>query len=214
MKKIALSVVNVSKFLKYKFTLSVNFAGTPMLGDQAQVYIKQICTGKDVLEYGSGNSTFWLAGFVKTLTTVESDKKIALALRKKLGNECRVLYANIGPTKSFGQPLKIFSILFSKRYLSYPSVPFFPINQPRKWDVVIVDGRFRVATALTCINNLKHGFTLIVDDYADRPEYWVLQDTLRKNPKIVDGTAFFEIGASSHFPEYSKLMDEFALIPD
>jgi hypothetical protein len=212
MKETVLRVISAIQFLKYKYFSKIVW-GKPMLGEHAQIRIREIGTGRHILEFGGGSSTVWLVKFAKSLTTVETDRKMSNALRRTLNSSCTVLYANIGPTKSFGQPINWLRIFYSKRWRAYPNVPFKEPVSATKWEVVIVDGRFRVATALTCIEKIESKFHLIIDDYETRRDYWIVETILQEKPELIDGTAFFQVNKVRH-TEFEALLDKFSIIPD
>ena len=63
---------------------------------------------------------------------------------------------------------------------AYGDLPWRQIDDRDQPDLVLIDGRFRVATALTCNRHLR-GRTevpILVDDYFDRAHYSVLEEHL------------------------------------
>ena len=47
-----------------------------------------------------------------------------------------------------------------------------------KADVILIDGRFRVASFLFSLINAKEGSIIIFDDYMNRPHYHVVEEVL------------------------------------
>jgi len=164
------------------------------------------------LEFGSGGSTYWAAKHHKPFFTVDSDpyflnavkNKIARAgyLDEKLQTYC---YANIGLTKGWGHPL-IFGRLSQKRRQAFSGYSNFPsTNTAEPPDLILVDGRFRVACALKAIKALEaaSNWTLVIDDYTDRPHYHVIENFMQPD-RFVGRMAVF---TSSHKGDFNKAED-------
>jgi hypothetical protein len=135
-------------------------------------------TARIYLEYGSGGSTIVAAKSRVRFKTVDSDPFFLRAVENKITSEFGspngdFLYCNIGMTELWGIPIfKRLSAGRRKRWKRYPLAPW--LNDPSFLpDLVLIDGRFRVACALTTIKYLsnKVSFEILVDDYRDRPEY-------------------------------------------
>lgn len=138
------------------------------------------------LEFGAGGSTVMAAGMGKAGLSIEGDRHYCRDVRRKLhglprGIELR--YVDVGPTGRWGHLRKTEktpeNILAWTRYVSGP----FEHLMDDFFDLVLVDGRFRVACALHAIAEAKKrnaSFRLLVDDYnnpADvRPNYKVVED--------------------------------------
>ena len=131
------------------------------------------------LEYGSGGSTVLAAKSRVRFKTVDSDpfylraveSKIVTELGKPNGN---FIYCNIGMTELWGIPVfKRRSAGRCKRWKRYALAPWLDRDAAFLPDLVLIDGRFRVACALTTIKYLtdKVPFEILVDDYRDRAEY-------------------------------------------
>jgi hypothetical protein len=153
-----------------------------------------------VLEFGSGGSTLLLAEFAEQLISIESDKKFAAQLNKRLEDlnysKASVIYANIGPTKSFGQPISCLAPIFKKKYMNYARI-FDNLDSQFNPDVVFVDGRFRVWCSIQACQKLDQNFILIVDDYFDRTEYHEIEKFLGPAKMFSENTAYFEVQPKS-----------------
>ena len=114
---------------------------------------------------------------------VDTDRYFLESVRAKihaagLGSTGQVFrHADIGRTGAWGAPLgrvtEARRELF--RHASDPPPECFDGLLP---DLVLIDGRFRVACAFKVLNMLRpqRGWTVVVDDYADRPEYHGIED--------------------------------------
>ena len=76
-------------------------------------------------------------------------------------------------------------------------------------DLILIDGRFRVACALKAIKSLKHqdNWVIIVDDYLGREEYKIIEEF--SNLDVVLGTtAFFSKKLFSNDIDKAILLNE------
>jgi hypothetical protein len=102
----------------------------------------------EVFEYGAGNGTLWWAERVARVDAVEHDKQWFEYLRKKLPSNANVVHAPEG----------------SETYLEAAQ------STGRQFDIIVIDGRDRVASAASAIDSLKPDGVLIWDD-TDRERY-------------------------------------------
>jgi hypothetical protein len=136
-------------------------------------------TARTYLEYGSGGSTIVAAKSGLRFKTVDSDRFFLRAVENKITSEIGspngdYIYCNIGMTELWGIPIfKRLSAARCKRWKRYPLAPWLNHDASFLPDLVLIDGRFRVACALTTIKYLtnKVSFEILVDDYRDRTEY-------------------------------------------
>lgn len=165
-----------------------------------------------ILEYGTGGSTVMAAALPgRTVFSVESS---AEWLEKMRGWFTRTppkatLYlhhADIGKTRDWGFPVDTKSVT---RWSSYPiSVWDRPdILHP---DVVLIDGRFRLACALTVLFRITRPVTVLIDDYVDRPGYKRIE-SLVGLPNLIGRMAEFHFTPQSMPAEHMRwIMTAFA----
>lgn len=157
----------------------------PHFDDDSTVYFRErLKSARNYLEYGSGGSTILANRLVHTLVSVESDGNFLSEVRRKLAEEghhsmVKLLHVNIGLTLEWGMPV------FTKptrrrvrRWEDYPTAPwryFRSIGQQP--DLILVDGRFRVACVLESLLSLSPSSNaeILLDDYAGRPHYSVVE---------------------------------------
>ncbi|SHL73014.1 Glycosyl transferase family 2 [Paracoccus solventivorans] len=147
------------------------------LPEDAAAALRAACAGaRVVLEYGSGGSTFLaLEAGVGFVASVESDAQwaadIGAALSARFADErFLVHHADIGPTKAWGQPADRSGF---RRYPLY-ATEIWDHPRFRHPDVVLIDGRFRVACFLTTMIRCTRPVTVLFDDYIDRESYhWI-----------------------------------------
>jgi Glycosyl transferase family 2 len=135
-----------------------------------------------ILEYGSGGSTILAADLGKKVISVESDKDWATRLAEHLRPfpDATVLPVDIGPTQKWGIPSRP---RFHTRFHQYPlSVWDHPeLGDP---DVVLIDGRFRVACLVAVLMRAKRPTTVLFHDYVGRPDYQRVEQLARKEETV------------------------------
>ena len=149
-----------------------------------------------ILEYGSGGSTVLAAEMPgKSVYSVESDQSWAEKLRAwfvdnppAAGTRVEVIWSDIGPTKAWGRPVD------GGGWRGYARYPFeiWQRESFRHPDVVLVDGRFREGCVLATAFLARRPVTLLVDDYAERPQYHEVE-TFVGPPRMTGRMARFEI---------------------
>jgi hypothetical protein len=149
------------------------------------------------LEYGSGGSTVLAAALKKPFVSVDTDRLFLQSLRRKIGTltpDQRLIHADIGRTGPWGIPFPAGepSSQRLRKWKAYAETPWRFISKDNHPDLVLVDGRFRVATALTCCVHLggRSDVQILIDDYADRPAYHVIEQHA-KLVRIVGRMAVF-----------------------
>lgn len=138
------------------------------------------------LEYGSGGSTVLALDLgVPSIISVESDRDWLQAVRRKLASRGRLdhhhlLHVDIGPTKSLGYPVSDEAM---RKFQAYPLTPWeFCDARSLAPEVVLIDGRFRVACFLATVLFARPGCRILFDDYQDRPFYHVVRGFAEVGP--------------------------------
>jgi hypothetical protein len=141
------------------------------------------------VEFGSGGSTCLAAKLGKPFASVDSDRFFLEAVKRKVRADGfrddrlqRFVHADIGLTKMWGKPL-MFRPPSARRleaFARYSDLPAPGGPDGVMPDLILVDGRFRVACALKAAKALTagQGWTIMVDDYRGRPDYAVLEEFL------------------------------------
>jgi hypothetical protein len=184
------------KYFKAKRQGSVKCPENPMLGIEETTKLHYMARNANYfVEYGSGGSTRFIGNLCSHLVTVESDRIFLNAVVNLGENAANIdyLYANLGPTKSFGQPYRVLWPLFKKKRSTYAETPWIFLGENNEVDAVFIDGRFRVNCFLqTVLRNKTKNYGILIDDYFKRGEYSVLEDITNK-PERVGDAAFFQI---------------------
>jgi hypothetical protein len=175
--------------------------------DTTNCFLERLPLCRMYLEYGSGGSTVTAARTKKPFITVDGDRFYLTSVQKKIEQQFGsvpgiFLYADIGLTGEWSFPTFTSATTRRlKKWKCYPEAPWNIIKERSQFpDLILIDGRFRVACALVSLKHLnkQSDFVLLIDDYAERPHYRVVEDfahlDLMKGrmavfkPKLIDPT--------------------------
>ena len=140
-----------------------------------ELFKKYVSQSNFYFEYGVGKSTKWVIENTKSkVIAVDSDQKWINQVCSKNGFDERVklIWVDLGKLTDWGRPIS-----YNRRdnFISYiNSVWAFDI----KADVILIDGRFRVACFLYSLLNTKKGSFIFFDDYNNRPWYHIVEEVL------------------------------------
>lgn len=140
-------------------------------------FVDQLNNAKSYLEYGTGGSTLQAASRGVNMVAVESDANFLRLVGAKIAaaglesDNQQLIYADIGRTGPWGRPYGHADEQRLAQFRRYSDPRFIDVPP----DLVLVDGRFRVACAAKCLNLLRdtRGWQVVVDDYIDRPHWRV-----------------------------------------
>jgi len=132
------------------------------------------------LEYGAGGSTVLAAEMgVPAIYSVESDRVFLDAVKAAVeertdGTKLVDHYVDIGPTAEWGNPRDSSQ---AAKWPLYPSSIWNDIiaREGEEPELVLIDGRFRVACFLATLMFAKPETTILFDDYYDRPHYHTVE---------------------------------------
>jgi len=137
------------------------------------------------LEFGAGGTTITaLKQSGSKVYSVESDNNWLNALRQKhdiiaaseTSGRLKLFHADIGSVGNFGKPLVVDNEDARVRFPHYSRRIFEAYPEARTADVVLVDGRFRVACCLAVLLETKGDTIMMIHDYWNRPHYHVIKD--------------------------------------
>ena len=129
-------------------------------------------------EYGSGGSTYQasIINNIKYIYTIESDIEWQNKLKQIIKNTNITYIFNEMDTQpnTWGHPGKnatdIQKINYSNHLINLSKEKNLDI------DLVLIDGRFRVACCLKCFDIIKDDCLIAFDDFLDRPYYHIVLD--------------------------------------
>ena len=88
---------------------------------------------------------------------------------------------------------------------NYPKSIF---KHTENFDLILVDGRFRVACALCSIYKMNDDSILLFDDYTPRKQYHVIEPFFEKI-ETVDSMTVFKKKSNIDLSELEKLIEEY-----
>jgi len=188
------------KFFWIQRTGGFHIGAEPMMDARSLEFFREALAASSVyLEFGSGGSSVLAARLGKRIVTVESDPFFLKAVVDRIRSEGHLdlsaqkfIHADIGPVGPMGRPLFRWPFNYGK-FRGYSSAPWEPSVGMEAPDLILVDGRFRVACALKCIQALKNSYDMmLVDDYS-RSEYRVIE-TFAKLDRMCGRMAVFRPG--------------------
>jgi hypothetical protein len=144
-----------------------------MADDELALFESLLGRANHVLEYGCGGSTALAASYRDLrLSGVESDpvwlRKVEAhpAVKSARTTGRFVLHhVNIGPTKKWGKPSND-----NCRHV-WPLYSSLPWSRQSDYDLIFVDGRFRVACILHAVLKAQRDALIVIHDFWDRPHY-------------------------------------------
>ncbi len=166
----------------------------PHLDDETLAWLTdQLRTSRSFVEFGCGGSTLLANQLAVPTISVESDRFYAVAVRSALPKPelTQILTPRMGITRQWGMPV----FFRSRKGTRYVTAPFDRLGATFP-DLIFVDGRYRVACALASAAQARRmGATakLLIDDYAGRPDYHVVENYLGP-PDRIGRAAMFMIG--------------------
>lgn len=145
----------------------------PWMPARAAARLSLLLAGSDTyLEYGVGGSTQLAArSGPGTLIGVDSDHRFLAAAGRAIRQAGRAInwhpvHVDLGPTTYLGFPKTLGA---RREWDDYALAPWQFGLAP---DLVLIDGRFRLACALATAAHAEPGTLVFFDDYATRPWYW------------------------------------------
>ena len=186
-----------------------------MSDPEIDFFSSELLSSRIYLEYGSGGSTKLAVGLpnIESITSVESDPTyIEGYLRSDVdvqlaidSERLRFIVPDIGATGDWGKPQNN-----SKIHL-WPNYALCPFMHGYKPDLILIDGRFRVACALAAALQAPNS-TILMHDYANRYRYHILEKFFILN-KCVDTLARFRLKSSFDEKFARKLLRSYLYAP-
>lgn len=129
-------------------------------------------------EFGMGGSTCLAASLVKShVCSVDSDTGWIEKVRGELlegAGKVNLIHVDVGPTGAWGTPINHDKAHLFDAYSLAITRPDLP-----RFDLCLVDGRFRVACFLQAIVHLDPDAVIGIHDYVARPHYHVVEEFAR-----------------------------------
>lgn len=187
-----------------------------MTKDEMKVLHSYINKSSHYLEFGSGESTIYASNspMIKTIDSVESSEKFInenlkpnAAITNALSTGKLLFHIiDIGETTDWGLPINE-----SKKHL-WPNYSLSVFSQKSNHDLVLVDGRFRVACTLNCILNTPENCKIIIHDFWKRPAYHIVLKYLIVQNRF-DTLGAFSKKQDIDSKEVQSLIKEYQYLP-
>jgi hypothetical protein len=183
-------------------------AGKLRHSQEWSLFRKALAQTRTYAEYGSGASTLFVDSLqTHDLVSVETDPLWADRLRPRLSRRARVIHIDLGPVGPWGRPD---TYQHADKFTTYFEGAFLDNFEP---DMILIDGRFRVACFLTCLLRAAAGTQIIWDDYGFRPHYHVVENLLKPS-SVTTRQALFVVPESLPKTEIREMLDSFRLVMD
>lgn len=190
---------------------------------ERNLFDRTLAGATSYFEFGSGGSTIWALSHhpnLKHVHAVESDAKWISRLKQDrvistaIGQgRLRLQHAYIGETKEWGKPINRDLQAIWPVYCD----EIRKAKEVQRWDVVLVDGRFRVACFLKAIDAVKdepgaEKVRLLVHDYRNRPEYHVVE-RFAERVETVETMVAFRLRPKISRQELRRVIQKYARNP-
>lgn len=167
-------------------------------------------------EYGSGGSTYQanLRPNIQKIYTVESDKTWINKLNSLIENNIKItyIYNEMGTIpNTWGYPS---GVCLKKNLINYSEhIRNLSVEEISKIDLIMIDGRFRVACCLKCFDVINDECYIIFDDFLIRKKYHIVLDYYDIVEKTKD-TRMVVLRKKNGILISDELIKKYELIPD
>jgi len=153
----------------------------PHLGkNDKNMFFKYLKKSKIYFEYGSGGSTYKasLKKNIEKIFSVESDLLWHNKLKKQIdntNNKIRFIYNEMDARpNTWGRPGPNSTSDQWKNYSDH--INNLNETEKKELDLVMIDGRFRVACCLKCFGVISNDCVIAFDDFLNRKHYHIVLD--------------------------------------
>lgn len=177
---------------------AIEIPANPHMPPEAVEKLTELLKGSSCfLEYGAGGSSRLAARLgVRDIYSVESDKAFLEAVSTALDEDNSAatfhpVFADIGPTKEWGNPVDNSGV---RRWPDYALGVWDQLRTHQMMpDLILVDGRFRLACTLASLLHAPAGTTIMIDDYVKRERHYQAFTRHAKIKQFVTRCAIIEV---------------------
>jgi len=169
------------------------------------------------LEYGAGGSTVLAASLgVPRIVSVESNAGFARAVgqavrAKRSKSTLHMIILNFGPTQDWGMPATY------EAHLDWPNYALRPWELLRENhlspDLILIDGRFRVACFFASLLEARPGTVVLFDDYLLRETEYRCVETILAPTKCIEKSAVFVVPAKIPLRDVARALARYVTHP-
>jgi len=187
------SIINKRKRLSIVWPIPLEIKIKPVMTEKELIAFSYFMNPENIyFEFGSGGSTN-IASFYKVKTySVESDKKYTEKLKKK-GIVANFILIDL-KVNHWGYPGNRTNNKEWKKYIQ-------AYKKEYNADIILIDGRFRVACALDIFTKIRNDTIILIHDYENRKEYHILEQFFIKIKKWDSLALFFKKPNIEKVPE-------------
>jgi hypothetical protein len=143
------------------------------------LFKKLIKESENYCEYGCGRSTVWAAfnskaNIVSLDTSKEWRDSVSMEVAE-VNEKIKIFWVDCGPVKEWGHPV---TLDLKERFIEYAMNPWL---RDDKYDLVLIDGRFRVLCFLISLKNSRPGTRILFDDYTNRSSYHIIEKIINRS---------------------------------
>lgn len=181
-----------------------------LFSNESELFTNYLNNSKCYGEYGVGISTVYAARYQNKKTiSIDTDIAWVNKVKENLFSEDNIdiSYVDFGEVLSYGRPKSYKNRENIKSYLNY----IWQKNS--KPDLVLIDGRFRVACFLTSLIHAEKGTHIIFDDYILRQHYHIVEifeKPIEKNNR----QAVFRVSKNYDFDQVNFYLNKFEFVFD
>lgn len=155
-----------------------------MTENEQKLFMRYVENAKIYLEFGSGGSTIAaLSNSEGKVYSVESSKDWIQSMEKKYkiirlskkSERLSLIHADIGNTGNMGYPIISGNENDFDVFLNYSQKIFRDYSEIKDADIVLIDGRFRVACCLSVLLESHNNPIIMFHDFWTRPQYHVIK---------------------------------------
>ena len=150
--------------------------------EDVEWFKSHLSTATGLVEFGAGGSTLLAAKLGKPFISIESHSEFHEKIRQKIEEKGLLdeenqffIHRSIGKTRAWGKPYGVgpFSSERKQQFRAFSNFPNEFINRIGPKPLVLIDGRFRLASALKSIGPalVEREGMIIIDDYRGRKFY-------------------------------------------
>ncbi len=184
--------------------------GKTLFEGNDKLFRKHINGIKNYGEYGVGESTICV--FKNTnanIISVDTSKEWIDIVKSKINQSKRtnIDWIDLGKIGDWGTPIS-----YKKRHhiQKYLESIWIKENKP---DLILIDGRFRVACFLYSLLQAKPGVKIIFDDYKNRFHYHIIEEFIKPD-ELYKKQAFFIVPTELDQEKIKKTMFDFLHVMD